>query len=328
MHHFHYRNGVLHAEDVNLAHVADAAARPSIAIRPPRSSGTTALFAEAVGAPRGQVFYAMKANSNLAVAAHAGQPRRRRRYGVGRRDPQGHRRRHPGVAHRLLGRRQDRGRNRLRRRSRPLPDQRRKRGRARCARRASPPAATSRQPTRHPHQSRHRRRRPRQDHHRVIRQQVRRQPRRGASASTSRPRTCPASAWSALPCTSAARSRCSTSWKPPSPACAAWRERLKSQGLQRRAPRSRRRPRHSLRGAAEFHARAGPHPGLCRPWSNRTFAGLDVELAFEPGRLIVGNAGILVTRVLYLNSRAGQDLPGGGCGHERSGAPGHVRGLP
>ena len=29
----------------------------------------------------------------------------------------------------------------------------------------------------------------------------------------------------------------------------------------------------------------------------RTFAGLDVELGFEPGRLIVGNAGLLLTRV-------------------------------
>ncbi|CAN1550251.1 LysA Diaminopimelate decarboxylase [Rhabdaerophilaceae bacterium] len=32
--------------------------------------------------------------------------------------------------------------------------------------------------------------------------------------------------------------------------------------------------------------------------------GLDVELGFEPGRVIVGNAGILLTRVLYLNARA------------------------
>ncbi|MGL5116531.1 MAG: diaminopimelate decarboxylase [Beijerinckiaceae bacterium] len=32
-------------------------------------------------------------------------------------------------------------------------------------------------------------------------------------------------------------------------------------------------------------------------------AGLDVDLGFEPGRLIVGNAGILVTRALYLNPR-------------------------
>lgn len=31
--------------------------------------------------------------------------------------------------------------------------------------------------------------------------------------------------------------------------------------------------------------------------------GLDVELGFEPGRLIVGNAGILLTRALYLNQR-------------------------
>lgn len=32
--------------------------------------------------------------------------------------------------------------------------------------------------------------------------------------------------------------------------------------------------------------------------------GLDVELGFEPGRLIAGNAGVLVTQVLYLNARA------------------------
>ncbi len=31
--------------------------------------------------------------------------------------------------------------------------------------------------------------------------------------------------------------------------------------------------------------------------------GLDVELGFEPGRLIVGNAGIMVTTALYLNPR-------------------------
>ncbi len=35
----------------------------------------------------------------------------------------------------------------------------------------------------------------------------------------------------------------------------------------------------------------------------RTFAGMDVELGFEPGRLIAGNAGILLTRVLQLNQR-------------------------
>jgi len=32
--------------------------------------------------------------------------------------------------------------------------------------------------------------------------------------------------------------------------------------------------------------------------------GLDIELGFEPGRVIVANAGILVTRALYINQRA------------------------
>ncbi|MEZ5856858.1 MAG: diaminopimelate decarboxylase [Hyphomicrobiaceae bacterium] len=34
-----------------------------------------------------------------------------------------------------------------------------------------------------------------------------------------------------------------------------------------------------------------------------TFEALDVELGFEPGRIIVGNAGILLSRVLQLNTR-------------------------
>ena len=36
----------------------------------------------------------------------------------------------------------------------------------------------------------------------------------------------------------------------------------------------------------------------------RTMAGLDIELGFEPGRVIAANAGILVTRALYVNTRA------------------------
>ena len=35
-------------------------------------------------------------------------------------------------------------------------------------------------------------------------------------------------------------------------------------------------------------------------WSSAPRADLGCKLIFEPGRLIVGNAGILVTRVLYL----------------------------
>jgi diaminopimelate decarboxylase len=67
MHHFHYRNGVLHAEDVNLAHVAKAAGTPFYCYSTATIERHYRLFAEAVGAPARHVFYAMKANSNLGV---------------------------------------------------------------------------------------------------------------------------------------------------------------------------------------------------------------------------------------------------------------------
>jgi diaminopimelate decarboxylase len=47
-------------------------------------------------------------------------------------------------------------------------------------------------------------------------------------------------------------------------------------------------------------------PGLIEAYADMVLhetAGLDVELGFEPGRIIVGNAGILVTRALYVNPR-------------------------
>lgn len=47
-------------------------------------------------------------------------------------------------------------------------------------------------------------------------------------------------------------------------------------------------------------------PGLIEAYAEmvgRVTKGLDVELGFEPGRLIVGNAGVLMTRVLHLNPR-------------------------
>lgn len=56
----------------------------------------------------------------------------------------------------------------------------------------------------------------------------------------------------------------------------------------------------------EMREAIGHGPDLIQAYADmvrRTFAGLDVELGFEPGRLIVGNAGILLTRALYLNPR-------------------------
>ena len=43
-----------------------------------------------------------------------------------------------------------------------------------------------------------------------------------------------------------------------------------------------------------------PHPDAYAELVKRATRGLDCMLIFEPGRLIVGNAGILVTRVLYV----------------------------
>ena len=43
-----------------------------------------------------------------------------------------------------------------------------------------------------------------------------------------------------------------------------------------------------------------PDPDAYAEVVKRATRGLDCKLIFEPGRLIVGNAGILVTRVLYL----------------------------
>ncbi len=52
-----------------------------------------------------------------------------------------------------------------------------------------------------------------------------------------------------------------------------------------------------------YHAGEDPasyHPERYAEIVRRHFAGLGCKLIFEPGRLIVGNAGVLVTRVLYV----------------------------
>jgi diaminopimelate decarboxylase len=67
MHHFNYRNGVLHAEDVDLTHIAEAIGTPFYCYSTATIERHYRLFAEAVGAPRARVFYAMKANANLGV---------------------------------------------------------------------------------------------------------------------------------------------------------------------------------------------------------------------------------------------------------------------
>jgi diaminopimelate decarboxylase len=56
----------------------------------------------------------------------------------------------------------------------------------------------------------------------------------------------------------------------------------------------------------EMQEAVGHGPDLINAYAamvKSTFAGLDVELGFEPGRIIVGNAGLLLTRVVQLNPR-------------------------
>jgi len=72
MHHFNYRDGELHAEDVPLREIAAAAGTPvyvySLATIRRHYGLYAAAMARAAGSPeRAQVFYAMKANANIGV---------------------------------------------------------------------------------------------------------------------------------------------------------------------------------------------------------------------------------------------------------------------
>src|SRR3954469_323897 len=67
MHHFHYRDGVLHAEAVNLAALADAVGTPFYCYSTATLERHYKVFAGAFADVPSLVCYAMKANSNQAV---------------------------------------------------------------------------------------------------------------------------------------------------------------------------------------------------------------------------------------------------------------------
>lgn len=71
--HFDYRNGSLHAEDVDLAKLAETVGTPFYCYSTATLERHYKLFAEAVQPLNGRVFYAMKANSNLAVLRTLGR---------------------------------------------------------------------------------------------------------------------------------------------------------------------------------------------------------------------------------------------------------------
>src|SRR3954453_12598072 len=67
MHHFTYRDGVLHAEDVNLDTLADAVGTPFYCYSTATLERHYRVFADAFADVPALVCYAMKANSNQAV---------------------------------------------------------------------------------------------------------------------------------------------------------------------------------------------------------------------------------------------------------------------
>ena len=69
MHHFAYRNGVLHAEAVNLASLAQAVETPFYCYSTATLERHYRVFADAFADVPSLVCYSLKANSNQAVIA-------------------------------------------------------------------------------------------------------------------------------------------------------------------------------------------------------------------------------------------------------------------
>jgi diaminopimelate decarboxylase len=67
MHHFHYQNGVLHAEDVNLAELADEVGTPFYVYSTATLERHYQVMDKALAGTDHMICYAMKANSNQAV---------------------------------------------------------------------------------------------------------------------------------------------------------------------------------------------------------------------------------------------------------------------
>ncbi len=107
MHHFNYKDGVLHAEDVSLARLADEVGTPFYCYSTATLERHYRVLAEAFAGQDALICFAVKANSNQAVLRDAGAPRRRHgRRLRGRAAPRPRRRRARRQDH-LRRRRQD-----------------------------------------------------------------------------------------------------------------------------------------------------------------------------------------------------------------------------
>ena len=139
------------------------------------------------------------------------------------------------------------------------------------------------------------------------------------------PPSCPASRSPASTCISAARSPICSPSTTPSRCSPNWSAQLRADGHAHRACRSRRRARHSLPRRQRSAAAARR---LCRRSSGSTSRALGLKVIFEPGRLIVGNAGILVTEVIYVKEGDAKNFVDRRRGDERPDPADALRRLP
>ena len=95
MNHFDYRNGVLHAEAVNLSELADAVGTPFYCYSTATLERHYRVFTEAFAGEKVAGVLRHEGELQPVRAAHAGKARRRRRRGVGRRVEARAGRRHP-----------------------------------------------------------------------------------------------------------------------------------------------------------------------------------------------------------------------------------------
>ena len=213
MNHFDYRNGVLHAEAVNLSELADAVGTPFYCYSTATLERHYRVFTEAFAGEKTLVCYAMKANSNQSVlrtlaklgagadVVSGGELKRALAAGI------------PPQQDPVLGRRQDRGRTaRGAGRGHSL-HQRRIRARTGIAVEARGRDRQDRADF-GAGQSRRRCRHPRQDLHRQVREQVRHSDRAGARGLCPCGQAAGHRGRPASTCISAARSPISARWKP------------------------------------------------------------------------------------------------------------------
>ena len=268
MHHFAYRDGVLHAEAVDLVALAEAVGTPFYCYATATLERHYRVFAGAFADVDALVCYALKANSNQAVIAtlarlgagadvvSEGELLRARAAGI-----------RAGKDH-VLRRRQDRARARARRRPRHSLRQRRIGSGARTSRRDRCRQGPLRRYL-DPRQSRHRPKDPRQDRDRQGGEQVRHsdQPR----ARGLRPRR---------QARRRARRRRRHAYRQPDHRTRPVRRRLRA-ARRFRARAARRRPRHhatSISAAASAFPTARttsrrPTRTPMRPWSSARRAG-------------------------------------------------------